>query len=245
MTKYILFLTAFVILFSCGDDELDTVDRLDFSYDFTIDGEPITLGESYTLNGSTVMFEVANYYIHGMRLANDDSGVIIADEATHFLAGVTQGASATITDLRPTAITKARIIIGVDEVLNAQTETDFTERAADDPLGLKDPAMHWNWNSGYKFVRFDGEVDTDGDGVVDTPIAYHIGSNPFRKTLELNTDISLESGNNSLNFSFDLNQFFANVDFQVEENWDTHTGNNLDLAQLLSSNLESAISLIK
>ncbi len=245
MTKYILFLTVVMVFFSCGDEEVTQVERLDFSYEFTIDGQPITLGETYTLNGSTVMFEVANYYIHGMRLANDEAGVIIANEASHLLAGVDQEASAMITDLSPTSVSKARIIIGVDEKLNAQSETDFTERAADDPLGLKDPAMHWNWNSGYKFIRFDGEVDTDGDGIVDTPIAYHIGSNPFSKTLELDTDITLDSGTNALNFSFDLNQFFSTVDFQLEVNWDTHTGNNLELAQLLLANLDNAISLSK
>ena len=26
--------------------------------------------------------------------------------------------------------------------------------------------MHWNWNTGYKFIRHqDGKVDTDADGI--------------------------------------------------------------------------------
>lgn len=245
MTKYLFILIPFMGILSCGDETPDVVERLDFSYQFDIDGQAIALGESYTLNGSTVMFEVANYYIHGLRLANNESGVIIANEAEHYLAGVNEKGEIISSNLIPAPVTKARLIIGVEEMSNSQSETDFTERAAGDPLSLKDPSMHWNWNSGYKFIRFDGEVDTDADGIVDTPIAYHIGSNPFRKIMELDTDIQLESGVNKINITFDLNRFFENVDFQLEENWDTHTGNNIELAQQLSTNLEGAMSISK
>jgi len=245
MTKYILLICFACCIFSCGDDEPKLVEQLSLTYEFTIDDQPIKLGENYELNGSTVMFEVANYYVHGLRMSSANDGVIIANEADHLLAGLNNTSSLIGLNIEPSTIVTTRVIIGVDDASNAQSETDFTERSTDDPLGLKDPAMHWNWNSGYKFVRFDGEVDTDGDGVVDTPIAYHIGSNPLRKTLELNSSINLESGNNDAIMSMDLNEFFKGVDFQLEENWDTHTGNNLDLAKLLVSNMESSFSLIQ
>lgn len=242
MTKYYLYLLSILFIMSCGDDEPSLAESLRMTYEFTIDDDPITLGETYTLNGSTVMFEVANYYIHGLRFANTETGVVIASEADHLLAGVDQTANLAFS-IEPTSISKTAMIIGVNEDLNAQTETDFTQRSTDDPLGLQDPSMHWNWNSGYKFIRFDGEVDTDGDGVVDTPIAYHIGSNPLRKSLELDATIDLKSGVSDLTVSFDLNRFFADVDFQLESNWDTHTGNNLELANQLFNNLDSAIQL--
>lgn len=245
MTKYILFFSLTFYILSCGNDESSLVNNINISYDFTIDNEAIKFGESYELNGSTVMFEVANYYVHGLKMATADNTVTVGNDEAHFLAGITNTSSLLELNIRPDPIVSTRFTIGVDEISNSQTEMDFTERSMEDPLGLKDPSMHWNWNSGYKFVRFDGEVDTDGDGIVDTPIAYHIGSNPLRTSLELNAQIDLESGDNNLVLSMDLNEFFSGVDFQLEENWDTHTGNNLDLAQLLVSNLESSFNLIQ
>jgi len=243
MAKYILSICLVCLIFSCGDDEIRLVNNLNISYDFTIDGEQLIFGETYELNGSTIMFEVANYYVHGLRMGSANEGAIITNEAQHMLAGIDNTSRILGVNIEPNNIVAARVIIGVNETANSQTETDFTERSNDDPLGLKDPAMHWNWNSGYKFVRFDGEVDTDGDGVVDTPIAYHIGSNPLRKVVQFDTDLNLESGDNDLIMVMDLNEFFEGVDFQIEENWDTHTGNNLDLAELLVDNLDTSFSL--
>ena len=59
------------------------------------------------------------------------------------------------------------------------------------------------------------------------------------KEIVQNTTIPIKAGENELKISFDLNAFFSGVDLAVQI--DTHTGNNLPLAQLLHSNLESAI----
>jgi hypothetical protein len=90
-------------------------------------------------------------------------------------------------------------------------------------------------------LRVDGKVDIDGDGMVETPIAYHLGSDSMLKNFDLSTAKTLKSGENNLVVSFDLAAFFEGVDLKVE--LDTHTGNNLPLAQRLRDNLDSAITI--
>ena len=114
---------------------------------------------------------------------------------------------------------------------------DFTTRAPSDPLAAQDYQMHWNWNTGYKFLRVDGRSDTDGDGVVDTDITYHIGSDPLLSNL----NFALENLSEEVTIEFDLAKLFAGVDFTVDI--DTHTGNNLPLAQKLVANYSTAFSI--
>ena len=248
MTKaklYLLVLSSFILasitFLSCGDDETDGMTTLDFKFDFKVDNEDLELNKVYDLNGSKVSFLVASYYLGGLKMTERD-GAVIDLSNDHFLAG--QGnlfsTSATVPS---TELIQFDFFIGVDPSANAQSETDFTSRMASDPLGMKDPSMHWNWNSGYKFIRIDGQVDIDGDDIPDTSIAYHIGSDPLLKNLSLSTTKKLYDGQSTISFVFDLNEFLASVDFQIVENQDTHTGNNLELAQLLVSNLDSAISV--
>ena len=216
---------------------------LTFNFEFITPEGALNLGEPFELNGSTVMFETANFYFHGLQLANADSDVFFNAEEAHVLAGSNLVGSFTDVNLVPTNLTSTRIIIGVEEVQNNQIEADFTERSAVDPLSIKDPSMHWNWNSGYKFVRFDGEVDTDGDGVVDAPIAYHLGTDALRTEIEMSSNLALTAGVTNVTMAFDLGAFFNGVDFQVVSNQDTHTGNNLPLAQQLTDNLQSSLSI--
>ena len=234
----ILFLIGLVAA-SCKKDNEVSSAKVTFAFDFTVDGQSLVFGETYTINDQKVSFKTANYYMGGLQLQHSDGSTI--DLSTQYLlAGL--GNTATLSsDIPIGSITSASFFIGVDPVNNTQSENSFVSRPVNDPLSLKDPSMHWNWNTGYKFVRFDGEVDTDDDGVVDTPIAYHLGSDPLLKNMSINRTLNLESGDNTITFDFQMEKFFSSVDFKTE--LDTHTGNNLPLAMRLHGNLEATIAL--
>lgn len=243
--KYALALIAVVALsslffYACGDDSDSQSVLLDFEFDFRINDQKLVFGQVYDLNESKVSFKVANYYIGGLQMTQED-GAVIDLSADYLLAGPGNIFSAA-EKVPNNDIVKFDFFIGVDEASNSQTETDFTSRPSTDPLGMKDPSMHWNWNSGYKFLRVDGEVDTDGDDIPDTPIAYHIGSDPLLKNVSISSDRDI-SDDSTIHFVLDINEFFAGVNFQVVENQDTHTGNNLELAQRLVSHLDTALSV--
>ncbi len=242
----VLVLAAFMV--GCGDDDNENslVSDITFDFQFVTNEGPMRLNEPFELNGSTVQFETANYYFHGIRMGGPGTGLFFVDPDTHVLAGTDLTKTYADIGVEPRDYSGTRIIIGVEEEQNGQMETDFTQRTSEDPLAIKDPSMHWNWNSGYKFVRFDGEVDTDDDGIVDTPIAYHLGTDALRTVVEFQHDIiSLGERGNRLTMVFNLDEFFSGVDFQIQSNWDTHTGNNLPLAEQLTSNLSSTFTIVQ
>lgn len=241
-TTLLVMLIAIGIAWSgCKKDEEPEPDpaTLKFEFAFKVGGEDVAYGQTYNLNGTVVSFDVINYYLGGLVLTQAN-GLSINLEDQYILAGV--GNSATLNgELELSDIIGAKFFIGVDPRTNSQTETDFTNRPAGDPLGLQDPAMHWNWNTGYKFLRIDGDADTDADGLVNEGIAYHLGSDPFLKNYDLAKTIAISSGENTLTFTLDVTQFFNGVDLSKE--LDTHTGNNLPLAEQLLANMTNAVSL--
>jgi hypothetical protein len=245
MKKYLAgVVVLFAFIMACGDNDQALVTDVTFNFQFVTADGPIQLDEPFELNGSTVQFETANYYFHGFQMGGNGIGLFYDDTDAHVLARMDLTKTFSDINVAPVDLTAVEITIGVEETINGQGETDFTDRTSDDPLAIQDPSMHWNWNSGYKFVRFDGEVDTDDDGIVDTPIAYHLGSDALRTDLQIAHDnIPLSAKGNRLTMVFDLEQFFSGVDFQLESNWDTHTGNNLPLAEQLRDNLSSTFTI--
>ncbi|MBX2817851.1 MAG: hypothetical protein KTR24_17730 [Saprospiraceae bacterium] len=237
-----LLVASIVLAIGCNkdsdDDGPDTASLvLDFS--FKSGAEDVALGETYTINGTAIDFEAINYYVGGLKLTQENGNTVDIGNQ-YLLAGIGNTASLQGT-LEISNFSDAVFFVGVDETTNAQTEADFTSRPPGDPLGIQDPAMHWNWMTGYKFLRIDGNVDVDGDGTTETPVAYHLGSAAMLKNLSFTETISISKGANTVTFELDLAKLFANVDLTTE--LDTHTGNNLPLAERLRDNLEQALDL--
>lgn len=243
MQKLLYFSLLFILFSACNKDNNDVADvaNVTFAFDMNINGQPIEYGTVYDLNGTAISFDIASFYVGGLELTLDNGSVI--DFANNYLLADLGNSFNVNNSFEVAAIQKAKFFIGVDSVTNSQTEMDFTQRPTSDPLGIQDPSMHWNWNTGYKFLRVDGDVDTDGDGTVDTGVAYHLGSNALLKSFDMPLNIQLERGANTLYFSLDLQTLFNGVDVSTE--LDTHTGNNLPLAMRLHDNLGAAISLRK
>lgn len=236
-----LALVSTLLFIGCKDDggNEPQLAELTLEFSFTVGDEDLVLGDNYEINGAMVNFEAANYYVGGLEMLQED-GTNIDLSQSYLLAGLGNTANVQGT-LQVSDVTKTSFFVGVDETTNMQTETDFTSRPAGDPLGLQDPAMHWNWMTGYKFLRVDGNVDTDADGMPDTGIAYHLGSAAMLKNLEFNQTIDLKGGKNTVTFELDLEKFFNGVDLAVEV--DTHTGNNLPLAERIRDNLDTALTV--
>lgn len=235
-----LMLCLSIVFIACDKDEEPDMASLTLEFDFKVGEDDLSLGQEYTINGDKVNFEAVNYYIGGLQLTQAN-GVVVNLSNQYILAGL--GNTATLDgQLEISDFVSAEFFIGVDETTNSQSEMDFTSRPVGDPLGIQDPAMHWNWMTGYKFLRIDGNVDTDGDDVLDTGVAYHLGSAPMLKEFNISKNLSIKGGANSIVFELDLLEVFTGVD--LSEEIDTHTGNNLPLAQKIRDNLDGGLTLI-
>ena len=189
------------------------------------------------MGGTSVQLDIARFYVGGIELQSrsgvasfEDLYLLIRAEETEYEVG----------NIDLADYTSLNFFVGVEPEANSQAESDFTTRSSTDPLGVQDPSMHWNWNSGYKFIRIDGQTDTDGDGVMDTPLAFHIGTDGLLSSMEFEMP-ALQEGSNTLEFQLNLNRLYEDIDLTVD--WDTHTGNNFPLAEQFLANFQNALSL--
>jgi hypothetical protein len=150
-------LSLSIIVASCGESEETGIATIRTVADVTFNGEPIDTATYYSLNGFQYRFDIARYYVGGFSLRTGDETIDATD--TYLMAAETGEASTvTFSDINvATGITDIDFFIGVDPATNSQSEQSFLDRSVEDPLSVKDPAMHWNWNTGYRFIRIDGE----------------------------------------------------------------------------------------
>lgn len=224
---------------SCGDDT-PGIANLEFHFNYTVNGQPFSLGQVYEINGTAVSFEYANFYVGGMvlhpetgdHIKLEEEYLLVTPAETHF----------SITEVNSGHYHKIQFFVGIDDKENDQSEDDFTSRASSDPLGMHSPSMHWGWLGGYKYIRVDGMTDTDGDGTPETPLAFHLGNNEMHEFISNfefeHTD--LMAGENQLQFEFDIAKLFAGMDLKTE--YRTHVANNFELAVKYQENLTSAIT---
>ena len=220
------------------DDDSDTVANVAFSFDFSVDGEDFVANDVYTINGVAVSFEIAQFYVSGITFMPEDGDPVSVDK--HMLVTPTS-ASEAITELNKGKYQTITFDIGVQADANDQSEEDFTSRSSEDPLSMQQPSMHWNWSSGYKFIRLDGLADVDGDGTPETPIAYHLGTNNFLTEVTNMLDNDVEADETEMTIEVDIAKLFTDFDMTVD--LDTHTANNIPLAERFATNLATAFSI--
>ncbi len=212
---------------------------LNMMFEYAVDGMPFDTATVYTIGGTAVKFSVANFYVGGIQFMPEEGDML--DVAGKYLLVTPESGMQEVASVKTGHYHMARFFVGVDSITNSQTEEDFTSRDAADPLAVQFPAMHWNWNSGYRFLRVDGKVDTDGDGMVDETMAFHLGTNPMLQNLEYTVHKDVETGSNMLHFEFDLARLFNGIDLSTD--YVTHTGNNPELAAAVRDNISSAIAV--
>ncbi|MCB0571314.1 MAG: hypothetical protein KDC66_16195 [Phaeodactylibacter sp.] len=222
---------------SCTKDEEETP-VLGMEFEYLVNGEAFDTSRVYEINGTAVQFSIANFYVGGITFESEE-GKDTEMEGKYLLVTPESGMQE-IGTLDAGHQHMLKYFIGVGPAENSQTDADFTGRDSDDPLSIQFPAMHWDWLSGYRFIRVDGKVDTDGDGTPDEALAFHIGTDAFLTNLEFTIHKDVEPGMNHLHFEFDLAKLFEGIDLPQEH--ETHTGNNLGLANKFKANISKAFA---
>ncbi len=132
----------------------------------SVGGEPLILDEfRYPNPGGDGTFKVRDlqFFVSGVRLRGAQDGYVEGN--SYHLVRFDDGPySITLTDLPDIAYERVEFSIGVDSAANSSIVT----------VGDLDPngRMAWNWESGYKFILFEGALSV-GDRQM--PLVYHIG----------------------------------------------------------------------
>lgn len=226
--KWAIALSALVLVSACKKDEETntepdpTADKVavTLNYDFNFGTEDFNLDQAYTLDsGGVVKFTLASYYLSKPTIMDDqDNATPLEPE---YLIVRPDVVSDDLGFMDPGHAHLFNVSIGVDEATNTENgangrqPTDFSD--ANHPLAPQPEGMYWSWASGYIFVKIEGEVDYEGDGVYDNVFKYHLGTNPFRKDRSTMIHSSVEKGQTlNLTMSIDYEKFLENVNLRTE-----------------------------
>jgi len=207
----ILFYILPFLLFSCQDDVEETATlELEFIHKAGI--EDFEYGKLYENNaGNEFSLRLWRTYISELKLIKSDGEVYAVPNSYHLIEPKDGNAFSIMIDQIPAGNYKTiQFYIGVAGEENLSGEI----------VGDLDPSnnMAWNWTTGYKFIRMDGEFqDNAGNrrGVV-----VHIGKeiNLKPQTFNFQQAINISRQANKITFELDLLEAFQNpytIDFEV------------------------------
>ncbi len=247
--KSLLFLSAAsLVLASCNKDDNDNNNddnndlkasvKIELSHNF--EGESFELDKYYTLgNGSKVKFTTAQFYLSNVAFMDDADNRTKLEPQFTFVESTTSEID--LGEVDAGHMHMLMLNLGVDEKTNTTVlPTDFEDLNA--PLAPKTNSMHWSWNSGYIFYKFEGDVDTDGDGTDDDSFKYHIGLNDNLITKSKMAHTDLEAGKSTdIMVKVDYAKIFSGLDLSTE--LITMTMNNPELATKIKTNFEAAVEI--
>ncbi len=199
------------LLCACGDDIEETA-SLELEFIHKAGNEDFEYGNTYVNNaGNEFSLRLWRTYISEIRLIKSDEEVYAISESYHLIEPTNANKFSLNLDQIPSGNYKAiRFYLGVvgDENLSGELVGDL------DPSNN----MAWNWTTGYKFIRMDGEFQDKEEnrrGVV-----VHIGTevNLKAQVFHFDQNINFAGDNNKLEFELDLLEAFQNpntIDFEV------------------------------
>ena len=227
---------------SCEYDPL--VENLVIAIQPTIGGQHLLLDELYTTSDdNTIRVETMKLYLSNLRLVrNDDTEVSLRDIAL-FDFDLDNPNTQLGLDVTPGDYKALRFYLGVPPEMNALDPNDFE---ASHPLSF-DQNMHWDWNSKFIFIKFDGRSDTTGTGTFNHNFAYHCGKDDFYAEVNhLEFPIAVpNTGSNTITLELDVEKFWAQGADPINLRTDnsTHTLNNEPLAEQFLGNVNVAFEV--
>lgn len=173
------------LMMSCSDSKdkgsLELVIKLKYG------DKDLQMFTDYTYpTGQKITFSRFSFYMHNLQLKNATETKNVMDidylnltNAFTGAANVAKGFSYVIPDIEEGTYNALTFSIGVPAVDNNKTPAAFSS----DNI-LSNQAEYWgDWKS-YIFSRTEGQIDFDGDGIMEESFALHTGANAAYRTLE-------------------------------------------------------------
>lgn len=233
---------ALLLILGCGDNEV-MVGDLNLSIKLLYKGEPLVMFQDYEYpDGRTINFSKFSMYTSDVKL--DD--ITVSDVAFHNLtdshidlAGATLGYQWMINKIEPNIYSSLKFGVGVNESQNAKDPGVF-----DSGHPLAKPAEHWfSWSS-FIFLKLEANMDSDGDGTKDLPIALHLGDDEAYRLISLDKNITISSNEiTESNITFDLYTFLGGLDniYDVDSNPQIHSLEQKGAVVELADHIPSSI----
>lgn len=187
MKKIILSLIAFTTLFSAckKEDEIHHTSDIDpnksgyitIEFDNRVGDLGLVLDSPFYTNsfGQTYSISKFDYFISNIVFTNaDGSSYTIPQDSSYFLVKESNVSSREVRLRIPEGnYTSVKFIVGIDSLRNTKPTS---ERTGVLDVGGAAAGMYWTWNSGYIFLKMEGDFDDPTDTILTkTPYIFHIG----------------------------------------------------------------------
>jgi len=232
MKKILIGIFTISTLLSCTKDPVD----VDLVFKLNYDNAPLEMLSEYTYpDGRKMTFTRFSFYISDISTVADGVSTLASDVELFDLsqshdsqASAAEGFSYKIKDVDP-ATDMISFSIGVNEELNTKKPVDF---APEHPLAKT--GEYWLAWSSYIFFKIEGTIDLDGDGVMETNLSLHMGSEHMRREgLTGSVDSS-----NEIVYTIDVHDIFQNSEgtYDVDNHPSIHSHHQIDQAKFIMDN---------
>lgn len=188
--------------------------------------------------GNTYQITRFDFYVSKPYVTDMDDTLVWSNEDHHLIQGPGHYDIFDYEIQSPEHWHKLNFGIGVSDDVNFNNPADYDP---DNDLSPQSPSMHWNWNSGYRFIVIEGMVDVDGNQTLDSTFTYHIGTSALFRNVSLMLHENIDIAENKMiSLDIDVSTILSAID--IANNLDTHTSNNLPLAEQIADNMDDAIN---
>jgi hypothetical protein len=230
-----------ILLQSCTKDGqgIETNIRLQLTYN----GDPMVTQRNYTYpDGKTFVLTKFSTYMTGLSTQSDIGEQQIDDVR---LINMTETLQSEQTSAQGILIYSGKIKgNSIDQIhfnLGLTPEQNSTVPADHDPgTPLAMAGEYWlAWKS-YIFTKIEGWIDLDGDGMAETGVALHLGSDQAMRSFRV---FPPSSDNSEITIQIDLARIFDQEGkiYDIEANPQIHSLSQIEALRELSNNLEKAI----
>lgn len=239
----VLLLIVLLGISSCRKEEEKGIDvsiRLQLLYN----GEPMVTQQNYTYpDGKAFVLTKFSTYLTDLAIQSgnqsedlEDVQLINMTETLRSSAGSEMGYLIYSGKSKLTSVEQLHFNLGLTPEQNGTIPADHNSGT---PLAMA--GEYWlAWES-YIFTKIEGWIDLDADGMAETGVALHLGSDEVMKSFSFqNLD-----GENELIIQIDLARVFqqGNKIYDIEANPQIHSLSQIESLRELSNNLEKAVTL--
>ena len=213
-TSIIISIISIALFASCEYDSLEQepvpVDQnFQLKVNTSFEGAPIEIYEYYTnVEGDLMNFEQIKMYIADIRLIKEDGSEVVVSPIEYFnFEGTALTRSYSVANGNYTGIIYH---VGVPTSMNGTDDPSFliNQYGSGNPLNVQN-GMYWNWNNGYRFLIYEGRLDTTPTIPGDVPAFFsiHMGKDTLYTTIQVDMPMSINSTETRVfNLDWDLSK---------------------------------------
>ena len=235
--KNLFFAILAIAIFSlnaCTEEEAGE-GTLVMKYEAKANNETLQFNTDYVIHGDTVYFTTLKFYVSDVHIHDQDGANMMEVKDVALIDFNDESSTSFSKTLASGAYKNPMYAVGLSTDRNASDPSTFD---SDHPMSLG-TSMYWMMSNAYIYFKIEGFRKQGG---VDEPFVYHVGHMVLAQNKMGDNAFSINKGNTTtiLN-TLDLDSVFDNIDFDTES--ETHTMNNMPLANKMMTNFVEGISV--